>query len=70
MEDPIAEQEYKKHQKTHPVSLGFASAAGDMEELAKKHTPHPAPNSLLRKAGEKRGGVKHVFYSYSLSRLS
>lgn len=26
-----------------------------------KHTPHPARKSLLRKAGEKRGGVKCVF---------
>jgi hypothetical protein len=36
----------------------------------KKHNPHPARNSLLRKAGEKRGGVKCVFYSFSLTRLS
>ena len=58
-----ADQESKRHQKTHPVSLGNASAASDVEELAQKTQPPPHPQFIAQKSRrkERRGKVCFLF---------
>ena len=70
MGEATAEQGSNRHKKHTPCLLGSLLLQAMWRNERKKHNPHPARNSLLRKAGEKRGGVKCVFYSFSLTRQS
>jgi hypothetical protein len=63
MGEATADQESNRHQKTHPVSLGFASAASDVEESAQKTQPPPRPQFIAQKSRrkERRGKVCFLF---------
>ena len=61
MGEITAHQGSNRHQKTHPVSLGNASAAGEGEEIAQKTHPPPRQEIIAQKSRRKERRGKMCF---------